>query len=63
MRVKSFWSNPAVHAGAGSAIGTVVYTGVLSSAAEIDWWRAAFMGVFCAGFTAIFSPKKRDGAE
>lgn len=62
MRVKSFMSNPAVHAGFGSAIGTAIYTGVLSPAPEIDWWRVAFMGVFCAVFTAIFFRKKQDGA-
>jgi hypothetical protein len=63
MHVKILLSNPAVHAGFGSAIGAAFYAGVLSPAQEIDWWRVAFMGVFCAVFTAIFSRKKQDGAE
>lgn len=38
---------------AGGAVGTLLYTGFLSSAHELDWTRAAFVGVFCGLGVAI----------
>jgi uncharacterized membrane protein YdjX (TVP38/TMEM64 family) len=42
----------------GTAIGTLLYTGLLSSAHEFDWGRAAFVGVVCGVLSAVWPKKK-----
>jgi hypothetical protein len=41
----------------GTAIGTLLYTGFLSTAHEFDWARAAFVGVVCGACSAVWSKK------
>jgi hypothetical protein len=42
----------------GGATGTVIYTGWIGSAHEIDWARAVFVGI-AVGFACIFWPQKK----
>ncbi|UVW28399.1 hypothetical protein [Massilia sp. H6] len=42
----------------GGAAGTLIYTGWISSAQELDWGRALFVGI-AVGFGAIFWPQKK----
>ncbi|MTV39590.1 hypothetical protein [Duganella radicis] len=44
--------------GSGMAIGTLIYTGLLSSAHEFDFARAAFVGLF-GGIAAAMWPQKK----
>jgi hypothetical protein len=44
----------------GTAVGTLLYTGLLSSAHEFDWGRAATVGIFSGIFAAAWPKKKRD---
>jgi len=43
-----------------TAVGTLLYTGFLSSAHEPDWGRAAFVGVFCGVCSAVWPRKKQE---
>ena len=42
----------------GGAAGTLIYTGWISSAQELDWGRALFVGI-AVGFAAMFWPQKK----
>jgi len=42
----------------GGATGTLIYTGLLSSAHEPDWGRAVFVGI-AIGCAAVFWPRKK----
>jgi hypothetical protein len=46
--------------GSGTAIGTLLYTGFLSTAHEFDWARAAFVGVVCGACAVVWSKKKHE---
>jgi len=46
--------------GSGTAIGTLIYTGFLSTAHEFDWARAAFVGVVCGACAVVWSKKKHE---
>jgi hypothetical protein len=43
---------------AGAATGTLLYTGFISSAQELDWGRALFVGLAC-GCGAVFWPRNK----
>ena len=42
----------------GAAIGTLVYTGLISSAQEPDWGRAVFVGLATGLFSLLWPQKK-----
>lgn len=44
--------------GVGIAVGTLLYTGFLSAAQEVDWYRAVFVGTLC-GLVAAAWPRKK----
>jgi ABC-type branched-subunit amino acid transport system permease subunit len=46
-------------AGTGAAIGTLIYTYFLSSSHDLDWYRAAFVGVFSGVCMAVWPQKKK----
>jgi hypothetical protein len=50
--------------GLGTALGTLLFTGLLSAAHEFDWGRALFVGSFvglaAAGLSLLTQKKKRD---
>jgi hypothetical protein len=52
--MKNFFLNAS-----GVAVGTLLYTGFLSSTDELDWGRAAFVGIFCGICFAIWPGKNR----
>jgi hypothetical protein len=45
--------------GVGTAVGTLLYTGFLSAAQEVDWYRAVFVGAFCGLIAAAWPRKKQ----
>jgi hypothetical protein len=47
-----------LYIGLGVATGTLIYTGLLSSAHEFDFSRAIFIGLFCGVGAAIWPQKK-----
>ena len=50
-------------AAAGAAIGTLIYTGLLSSAHDPDWYRAAFVGIASGVCSLVWPRKKQAPAE
>lgn len=44
----------------GGATGTLIYTGFISSAQELDWARAIFVGIGC-GCAALVLPRNKAG--
>ena len=42
----------------GAATGTLIYTGLISSAQELDWARAIVVGIAC-GCAAVFWPRNK----
>ena len=50
--------------GLGTAVGTLLFTGLLSAAHEFDWGRALFVGLFVglagAGLSSLTQKKKQD---
>jgi hypothetical protein len=50
--------------GLGTALGTLLFTGLLSAAHEFDWGRALFVGLFVglagAGLSSLTQKKKQD---
>ena len=50
--------------GVGTAVGTLLYTRYLSDAAQFDWHRALFVGLFVgltmAGLSLLVRKKTRD---
>lgn len=46
-----------VNASAG-AVASLLYSALLTSAPGIDWYRAAFVGVFCGFWALAWSRKK-----
>jgi uncharacterized membrane protein YdjX (TVP38/TMEM64 family) len=46
-------------AGIGTAIGTIIYTYCLSSSHDLDWYRAAFVGVFSGVCIAAWPQEKK----
>ena len=50
--------------GLGTAVGTLLFTGLLSAAHEFDWGRAVFVGLFVgltgAGLSSLTQKKKQD---
>jgi len=50
--------------GLGTALGTLIFTGLLSAAHEFDWARALFVGLFVglagAGLSLLTQKKKQD---
>ena len=46
----------------GGAVGTLIYTGVVSTTHEPDWYRAAFVG-FVIGIVAALLPSKKNTAS
>ena len=42
----------------GGATGTLVYTGLISSAHELDWGRAIFVGLAIGMAALLWPPKK-----
>jgi hypothetical protein len=47
-----------VSVGLGVATGTLLYTRLLGAAHDLDWGRAAFVGIFCATIAFIWPSKK-----
>jgi hypothetical protein len=49
--------------GLGTAVGTLLFTGILSDAHQFDWGRALFVGLFVglagAGLSMLTRTKKR----
>jgi hypothetical protein len=41
--------------GLGTAVGTLLFTGLLSAAHEFDWGRALFVGLFIGSAGAVLS--------
>ena len=53
-----------VSLGLGTAVGTLLFTGLLSAAHEFDWGRALSVGLFVglagAGLSSLTQKKKQD---
>jgi hypothetical protein len=53
-----------VSLGLGTAVGTLLFTGLLSAAHEFDWGRALFVGLLVglagAGLSSLTQKKKQD---
>lgn len=56
--MKNFFLN----ASAG-AIASLLYTALLTDAPEIDWYRAAFLGLFCGVWALVWAPKKKPASS
>ncbi len=57
--MKKLLSYRPLQLGLGIAIGTLIYTGMLSAAREFDFARAVFAGMFCGTGAAVWQRFQR----